>query len=51
MQTNKVDLALWAHIHAWQRFCKIAYDQCDDDYGIYHVVIGMGGNDLSNETL
>lgn len=48
-QENKVDLALWAHHHSWQRFCRIYEDKCDDDNGIYHAVIGMGGKELSDE--
>jgi hypothetical protein len=46
---NKVDLALWAHHHSWQRFCKIYQDKCDDENGVYHAVIGMGGKELCDE--
>merc|ERR1711988_71316 len=59
--TNGVDLAIWGHFHAFQRFCKLAHGQCVDKDGtsggaaasssatggVTHLVIGMAGYDHS----
>eukprot|EP00731_Ephydatia_muelleri_P012121 Em0006g1015a len=47
LKEYKVDLALWAHIHAYQRTCAVYQETCVDG-GIPHVVIGMAGRNLAN---
>lgn len=41
-----VDLALWAHFHAWTKYCKLRAGKCDDT-GVQHLIIGMAGYDHS----
>merc|ERR1711871_1053042 len=58
--TYDVDLAIWGHFHAFQRFCKLAHGKCVNDSstsgasssssatdGVTHLVIGMAGYDHS----
>ncbi|KAK9051023.1 hypothetical protein SSX86_027648 [Deinandra increscens subsp. villosa] len=40
---NKVNLALWGHVHRYERFCPITNFTCGS--GPVHVVIGMAGAD------
>ncbi|XP_076922933.1 putative inactive purple acid phosphatase 2 [Bidens hawaiensis] len=40
---NKVNLALWGHVHRYERFCPINNYTCGS--GPVHVVIGMAGQD------
>lgn len=40
---NKVNLALWGHVHRYERFCPINSYKCGS--GPVHVVIGMAGAD------
>ncbi|KAI3744450.1 hypothetical protein L1987_57531 [Smallanthus sonchifolius] len=40
---NKVNLALWGHVHRYERFCPINNFTCGS--GPVHVVIGMAGQD------
>ncbi|CAH9128938.1 unnamed protein product [Cuscuta epithymum] len=51
---NRVSLALWGHVHRYERFCPLNNFTCgnlemngDDDWKAFpvHVVIGMGGQD------
>ena len=44
----KVDLALWAHMHAYERTCKVNNGKCvtGDEYGITHLTIGNAGASL-----
>ncbi|XP_019164545.1 PREDICTED: probable inactive purple acid phosphatase 2 [Ipomoea nil] len=50
---NKVSLALWGHVHRYERFCPLNNFTCGslEEHGIYwrafpvHIVIGMGGQD------
>lgn len=53
---NKVSLALWGHVHRYERFCPLNNFTCgnlerngedDDDWKAFpvHIVIGMGGQD------
>jgi len=44
-----VDLNLFAHIHSYERTCPVYQQQCVQD-GVTHVLIGMGGHDLSHGT-
>eukprot|EP00928_Gymnodinium_smaydae_P088344 TRINITY_DN72448_c0_g1_i1.p1 TRINITY_DN72448_c0_g1~~TRINITY_DN72448_c0_g1_i1.p1 ORF type:complete len:631 (+),score=77.97 TRINITY_DN72448_c0_g1_i1:34-1926(+) len=44
---NHVDVALWAHFHAFSKTCKLRDGQCDDT-GVQHFVIGMAGYDHSD---
>eukprot|EP00928_Gymnodinium_smaydae_P004586 TRINITY_DN11557_c0_g2_i1.p1 TRINITY_DN11557_c0_g2~~TRINITY_DN11557_c0_g2_i1.p1 ORF type:complete len:544 (-),score=54.78 TRINITY_DN11557_c0_g2_i1:172-1803(-) len=44
---NKVDVALWAHFHAFSKTCKLRNGKCDDS-GVQHFVIGMAGYDHSD---
>lgn len=40
---NKVNLALWGHVHRYERFCPLNNYTCGS--GPVHVVIGMAGMD------
>merc|ERR1719427_2020814 len=46
----KVDLALWAHVHTYERTCKMYNQTCvkegDGQHGITHVTIGNAGRSL-----
>eukprot|EP00928_Gymnodinium_smaydae_P036992 TRINITY_DN25750_c0_g1_i1.p1 TRINITY_DN25750_c0_g1~~TRINITY_DN25750_c0_g1_i1.p1 ORF type:complete len:651 (+),score=59.57 TRINITY_DN25750_c0_g1_i1:15-1967(+) len=42
-----VDVAFWAHFHAFSKTCKMRNGKCDDD-GVGHFVIGMAGYDHSD---
>ncbi|MQM19193.1 hypothetical protein Taro_052192 [Colocasia esculenta] len=47
---NNVTLALWGHVHRYERFCPLKNFSCVDtasgfQSGTVHVVIGMGGQD------
>ncbi|KAG0481445.1 hypothetical protein HPP92_012303 [Vanilla planifolia] len=49
---NNVTLALWGHVHRYERFCRLRNYSCVDmpsntipDSGTVHVVIGMAGQD------
>lgn len=41
---NNVTLALWGHVHRYERFCPINNFTCGDGYPV-HAVIGMAGQD------
>eukprot|EP00744_Colponema_vietnamica_P002168 GILI01003467.1.p1 GENE.GILI01003467.1~~GILI01003467.1.p1 ORF type:complete len:517 (+),score=158.39 GILI01003467.1:27-1553(+) len=55
--STKVDLALWGHVHSYERTCALERQQCmtnfnkDDELTVegypVHVVIGMAGKDES----
>ena len=45
-QTYNVTIAMWAHVHCYQRTCPVYQGVCTDGAPI-HVVIGMGGRDLA----
>ena len=47
LKKYKVDLALWGHHHSYQRTCPVAQGACDKENGITHVIIGMAGQELS----
>jgi len=46
-----VDVALWGHVHNYERTCPVFQGQClgdnDNPQSTVHVVIGMGGDALS----
>ena len=48
VQDYKVDLAMWAHHHSYQRTCPVYQEVCTEEATI-HVVIGMAGRDLSTD--
>ncbi|CAI8008592.1 Probable inactive purple acid phosphatase 27 [Geodia barretti] len=43
----KVDLALWGHHHLYHRSCPVYQEVCLDQ-GTVHVLVAMGGHDLSD---
>jgi hypothetical protein len=47
LRLYEVDLAMWGHNHSYQRTCPVFNEKCVHS-GTTHVVIGMGGHDLSN---
>lgn len=43
---NRVSLALWGHVHRYERFCPLSNFTCGDSGAFpVHIVIGMGGQD------
>ncbi|RZC77569.1 hypothetical protein C5167_001739 [Papaver somniferum] len=44
---NKVTLAMWGHVHRYERFCPMKNFTCGEENEALpvHVVIGMGGQD------
>eukprot|EP00731_Ephydatia_muelleri_P012123 Em0006g1017a len=57
-QSYGVDLALWAHIHGYQRTCSVYQGSCyssgsssSKNKGTTHVVVGMAGRTLHNNIL
>jgi hypothetical protein len=44
-----VDVNLFAHIHSYERTCPMYQKQCVQD-GVTHVLIGMGGYQLTNSS-
>lgn len=43
---NKVTLALWGHVHRYERFCPLRNFTCSNTEGYpVHIVIGMAGQD------
>ncbi len=47
LQAYNVDIAMWAHVHCYQRTCPVYQGECVSGAPI-HVVIGMGGRDLAD---
>jgi len=45
-----LNLIMWAHHHSYQRTCPVYQQNCMDG-GTTHVVIGMGGRDLSTDLI
>jgi acid phosphatase type 7 len=41
-----VDLNMFAHIHSYERTCPMYQQRCVSD-GVTHILMGMGGHDLS----
>lgn len=46
----QVDLALWAHVHAYERTCPIFDGQCTEG-ATTHAVIGMAGMDKATQVM
>ena len=44
----KVDLCLWAHVHSYERTCKLYKNMCTHD-GIVHIITGTAGRALDLE--
>ena len=47
--TYKVDLALWSHVHSYQRTCRVYRNECTED-GIVHIVTGTAGRPIDFES-
>jgi len=47
-QEFQVDMALWGHVHAYERTCAIRNGTCVKENGTVHVLIGMAGRELSS---
>jgi len=45
----KVDLALWGHMHTYQRTCAVYNETCDK-HGTVHVIVGTAGASFSTAT-
>jgi len=45
----QVDLCLWAHVHSYERSCKLYKNKCQED-GIVHIVHGTAGRAIDLET-
>jgi hypothetical protein len=43
----RVQLALWGHVHAYERSCPMYRSQCLTQGGTTHALIGNGGRSLS----
>jgi hypothetical protein len=39
----KVDVALWGHVHNYQRLCRVNNYACDATNGVLHIVTGVSG--------
>ena len=48
LYVNKVDLALWAHYHLYERTCKVYKNKCVDD-GVTHIVVGSAGKSADDD--
>ena len=44
-----VDLALWGHLHSYQRTCHVYNEKCGQDALPVHVIVGMAGFDLDDD--
>ncbi|XP_066919291.1 uncharacterized protein, partial [Clytia hemisphaerica] len=49
LYTYKVDLALWAHYHLYERTCKVYKNKCVDD-GVTHIVVGSAGKEKDSDS-
>ena len=47
LKEYKVDLALWGHHHLYHRSCPVYQEACVEQ-GTVHIVMGTGGQDLSD---
>ena len=51
-QYYKVDLALWAHHHSYQRTCPVLHQKCRTNrHAPVHVVVGVGGQEISADLI
>lgn len=48
LHTYQVDLALWSHVHSYQRTCKLYRNKCTAD-GTVHIVVGTAGRPIDLE--
>jgi len=47
---GKVDLAIWGHVHNYERSCPVYQSVCSADGSApVHVIVGTGGADLDND--